>query len=100
MKIKRFNELNESVDFSSSKIKELFTDGKNVHRGLTDVKLKGDILTISHAGNMGNSITRSVDPNIIALGLPTIAELKKQYKVILEDGSPDYMYTIKFDLSK
>lgn len=100
MKIKKFNDLNEKVNISISEIQELFTDGKTVHRGLTDVKLKGNILTISHSGNMGNSITRSVDPNINALGLPTIAELKKQYKVVLEDGSPDYMYTIKFDLSK
>lgn len=99
MKLKRFNELNEKVEISTSEIKELFVNGKTVHRGLTDVEVKDDVLTISHSGNMGNSITHSVDPNLKSLGLPTIAELKKQYTVISEDGAPDYLYTIEFDLS-
>jgi hypothetical protein len=77
MKLKRFDELNEKVEISTSKIKEIFTNGRTVHRGLTDVQVKDNVLTISHSGNMGNSITRSVDPNINSLGLPTIAELKK-----------------------
>jgi hypothetical protein len=99
MKLKRFNELNEKVEISVSEIKELFTNGRTVHRGLTDVNVSDNTLTISHSGNMGNSITRSVDPNINSLGLPTISDLKKQYKVISEEGSPDYLYTIEFDLS-
>lgn len=100
MKIKRVNQLNEKVEISASEIKQIFKNGETVHRGLTDVKVKNNVLMISHSGNMGNNITRNVDPNIERLGLPKISELKKQYKVISEDGSPDYLYTIKFDLSK
>ena len=66
--------------------------------GLTEVTVKNNILIVSHNGNMGNTIERSINPNLEALQLPVIEELKREYKVIIEDGSPDYMYLIKFRL--
>jgi len=47
---------------------------------------------------MGNSIERSVNPNLKMMGLPTISELSNQYDVISEKGSPDYSYNIQFKI--
>lgn len=62
------------------------------------IKSKTKILSIEHTGNMGNSIKTSVDPNLKHIGLPTISELKDIYEVIEERGSPDYYYSIEFDI--
>lgn len=71
--------------------------------GFTEVSVKKvgakRILQISHGGNMGNDIKRSVDPNLKQLGFPAIAKLKKMFDCIEEDGSPDYMYTLKLDVT-
>lgn len=68
--------------------------------GFTSAKLdkKREFLTITHNGNMGNSIERSVDLNLRMVGVPSIAMLKLTYQVIEEKGSPDYSYTIKFKI--
>lgn len=66
------------------------------HIGLTYVKIQGDLIEITHCGNMGSTIKRNVDPNLKKVDLPTIEELKKTNKVIEEDGSPDYIYYICF----
>ena len=71
---------------------------KNI--GLTSIKIKNGQLVINHGGNMGNTIERSVDPNIARVGLPSVKELKKMYNVLSEKGSPDYNWTIIFDLTK
>jgi hypothetical protein len=91
-------------------IYNIFSDNKLgfIQRGLTTVALspinpsktgKNDryILSVEHSGNMGNSIKRSVDPNLKRIELPTIEELKSIYEVIEERGSPDYYYSIEFD---
>jgi len=69
------------------------TDGR---MGFTEFKLnKKGILKITHAGNMGNSIKNSVDPNLQKMGLPKVEELKKLYKVVVEKGTPDYYYVLE-----
>lgn len=70
---------------------------KNV--GLTNVELKNNILTITHTGNMGNSIERSVNPNLKLINIESIEELKNKYTLISEEGCPDYLYQIKFKIN-
>lgn len=65
--------------------------------GFTEVKETENSLKISHDGNMGNSIERSVDPNLKHLGYGSIKYLKKLYRKFKEEGSPDYAYSIVFD---
>ena len=74
---------------------------RGIHVGFTSVKLdkKREVLTISHNGNMGNTIKHSVDPNLKMVGVPSIAMLKLTYQVIEENGSPDYSYMIKFKIN-
>jgi len=82
-------------------LREKFEKSNVIHVGLTTVSLLEDtakILNVEHAGNMGNSIERSVNPNLNRIGLPTISELKDIYEVIDEQGSPDYYYSIEFDI--
>lgn len=66
--------------------------------GFTTVEKDVNFLTITHNGNMGNSIERSVNSNLKELGYKSIEELKNMYNCILESGSPDYMYKIKFKI--
>lgn len=66
--------------------------------GFTSIKVKDGKLMISHNGNQGNSVEGSVDPNLKRAGFPTIKELKKKFKVVEEDGSPDYSWGIVFDI--
>ena len=73
----------------------LFAANKTLHTGFTTAELKNKVLIITHMGNMGNTIERSVNPNLRMMGLPSIEKLKEDCEVILEDGSPDYMYEIK-----
>lgn len=71
--------------------------------GLTDIAVRKSgpkrILRITHSGNMGNTIERSVDPNIEKIGFPKIKQLKKMFDVINEEGDPDYYYSIEFDIT-
>lgn len=73
---------------------------KTINRkcGFTNVVCENDILSISHNGNMGNSIDMSINPNLKLMNIETIQELKSKYKLISEVGSPDYAYTIKFKI--
>jgi hypothetical protein len=59
---------------------------------------KGKLLSITHRGNMGNSIKASVDPNLIKMGFPSIASLKKMFPNSKEEGSPDYSYVIEIQI--
>ena len=81
-------------------LKKVFHDNKRIGLGFTEAELLRNKLRITHAGNMGNSIKDSVNPNLKRLGLPPIEKLKKMYPVIKETGSPDYMYSIEFDIKK
>jgi len=67
----------------------------NYSCGFTTAKCKAGILSITHNGNMGNSIDRSVNPNLELLGIETIQQLKTKYTVIKETGYPDYSYQIQ-----
>lgn len=67
--------------------------------GFTEIKIRNGKLIISHSGNMGNSIEGSVNPNLKKASMPSIEELKKLYTVESETGSPDYSYSIIFNLS-
>jgi len=87
----------------TNSIREKFKDDNIINKGLTTISLSElgkstKILSIEHSGNMGNSIERSVNPNLKRIGLPTISELKDIYEVIDERGSPDYYYSIEFDI--
>ena len=68
-------------------------------RGFTRVERKGHFFSVSHNGNMGNSVTHSVNPNMEMMKLPSIQELKEKYIVVSEEGSPDMMWSIIFDLT-
>jgi hypothetical protein len=68
--------------------------------GFTKITNKNGKLIISHSGNMGNSVKDSVNPNLKIAGLPTIEQLKKKYPSYKEEGSPDYSYTITFNIPK
>ena len=93
-------EVTESVVINekSDNIKSVFKNENRIMFGLTEAILKGDELTVTHKGNMGNTISKNVNPNLEKIGLPTINELKKKFDVKLEEGSPDYMYKITFEL--
>jgi len=80
-------------------IKSVMKNGTVLDSGFTHIYLKGRELKIVHNGNMGNSIERSVDPNLKSAGIPSVKELKQIYKVKKEKGSPDYSWTIIFDIS-
>ena len=73
---------------------------KELHYGLTEVREDENTLEISHNGNMGNSIVRSVNPNLKELGYGSIASLKQLYKEYKEEGGPDYSYYIVFNKKK
>lgn len=87
-------------------IKKLTNDNDNDNNifiksvGLTTFYLftEKKILIIKHSGNMGNSIERSVDPNVERLLKLNIKNLKNIYKYN-ESGSPDYYYNIEFKLN-
>lgn len=84
----------------SDKVKDAFKNGRPIRIGLTSAELKGNKLIITHNGNMGNSIEKSVNPNLKIMGIPDIDKLKNKFKVVKEKGSPDYSYKIEFNLSK
>ena len=94
-KIKSFDDY-----FSINESFEDIINSKNYRRdvGFTKIIIKNNILSITHGGNMGDSIERSVDPNLEMIGFPTIEELKKKYEVIEEEGSPDYFWSIEFKI--
>lgn len=89
---------NETILMIKGLMKGISKHGVNV--GLTNIKLNKKILTITHTGNMGNSIEYSINPNLKLIKLPTINKLRTLFSVKEEIGSPDYMWYIKFDLSQ
>ena len=82
------------------KIIEFISNRKSlaIKVGFTSVQLLNNILNISHSGNMGNTIERSIDPNLAILKLPSIQEIKEVLKDYIEEGSPDYFYSISFKI--
>ena len=103
--IRKIKKYRITQQLMTEKLMELLYEDNIKNIGLTTVALstintysKPRILSIEHSGNMGNSITSSIDPNLKKLGLPTISELKDIFDVIDEKGSPDYYYSIEFDL--
>ena len=60
--------------------------------GLTKIIVRPRKTVITHGGNMGNTIDNSVRPNVDhLLTSGTFDELRK---VGVEEGGPDYMYTL------
>lgn len=82
-------------------IKEL-KPGFEAWCGFTTVKVntkKGKkLLTISHGGNMGNTIKDSVDPNLKIMGFPKVEALKEMFPIVEEEGTPDYSWYVMFDI--
>lgn len=72
-------------------------DNQTYRYGFLEVIRKNNTLIVAYGGNMGNGM-REVDNCLKGLGLPSTKILKKNYKVVKEDGSPDYMYTLRLDL--
>jgi hypothetical protein len=73
--------------------------GFKLDSGLTHITKRKNILNIWHFGNMGNSIEHSVNPNLERINFPTIDELKSDFEVRTEVGTPDYAWSIEFDLT-
>ena len=66
--------------------------------GFTAISLKGNTVEISHAGNMGNTVERSVKPAVnFMLGQDAFDTLQKAGK---EKGVPDYLYTLRIPKAK
>lgn len=79
-------------------IKILNDNDNRIDIGLTHIILFDNVLIIEHNGNMGNSIEQSVNPNLNKCGLPSIDKLKTIFRLYYEEGSPDYLYIIKFKM--
>ena len=67
---------------------------KTLRTGFTTIKITKQKVTIEHAGNMGNTILRSVKPNVDAL-LGEGAFDKLKVNILEETGYPDYFYVLK-----
>ena len=65
--------------------------------GLT-IDKKMTTLKINYGGNMGCKIITDINPRLVDLGLPSVAELKQLYPSYVEKGSPDYWWEIEFNL--
>lgn len=61
--------------------RDVKTPGKT-QIGLTSLQWGMGSLEISHSGNMGNTIMRSVDPNLENIGFPSIEDLRATFRVI------------------
>lgn len=68
--------------------------------GCTGVSEGKSHLLIIHAGNMGASIAKNVDPDLKHMGFPSVAKLKKTHKVLSEEGSPDYLWKLSLKKPK
>tara|TARA_R110000737_G_scaffold40020_1_gene60302 strand:+ start:5644 stop:6822 length:1179 start_codon:yes stop_codon:yes gene_type:complete len=96
------NESTEVEEAASWKTKytRLSADAKIKRIGFTKISEDDKILEISHGGNQGNTIERSIDPNIKKAGLPTVAKLKEKFTNYYENGSPSYEWVIQFKKPK
>lgn len=70
------------------------TREKELSCGFTRVSLKGYSLKIEHVGNMGNSLD-NINENMTIMGLPSLSELKRLFKIEKEMGSADYYYKLQ-----
>ena len=61
--------------------------------GFTNIKCNDKFAVISHGGNMGNTI-KHVNENLHRLNKLEVEFLKEKAIKWVEDGSPDYMYTL------
>jgi hypothetical protein len=78
--------------------KEITNKGyKTVYIGLTTIALsrKDATITITHAGNMGNTIASVRENFDMEYGAGSFDSLIKRCKKMEENGSPDYLYTRK-----
>ena len=63
-----------------------------MHLGLTTIMIGSSRVVISHTGNMGNTVEKSVEPNVdVMLGT---GKLDKLLRLGTITGSPDYMWTL------
>lgn len=62
--------------------------------GLTEIKIKKNITTVTHSGNMSNTIEGSVKPNVDQLLGEGAFDRLLQNK-IKEEGSADYLYILQ-----
>ena len=78
------------------KIGELLKGKRSVSIGFTHISYskRTKLMTITHNGNMGNSIERSVNPNLDLAKLPPVDVLKERYEVVSEVGNPDYSWKL------
>ena len=70
---------------------------KKTNIGFTSIEEDSNTLEISHAGNMSNTVKGSVDPNLKIAGIPSVKQLKKKFPKFIEEGSPSYMWSIRFE---
>lgn len=99
MGFESFSKIFESNKIVKTKVQILELKPKFYKQvGFTKIKIDKNALTISHGGNMGNSVKDSVDPNLERAGFPPVSSIKKMFSSYEESGSPDSMWSIKFDL--
>lgn len=59
---------------------------------------KKTLLIMEHAGNMGDTIEKNVIPNMKVFFIDV--NLYDLFEKVEETGSPDYLYTVVFDMDK
>lgn len=75
------------------------------HYGLTEIaidrKYNTTVMTITHNGNMGNSV-KDVEKNVRKILGKSLDSFLKPHKVISDEskGSPDYSYTRKITFKR
>lgn len=86
----------KEIILSIKKIRKIMivTREKKVSCGSTYVSLNGYSLKIEHMGNMGNSLD-NINENMTIMGLPSLSELKRLFKIEKEIGSADYYYKLQ-----
>ena len=65
---------------------------KTLRFGLTEIEIRPRKTVIYHGGNMGNTIDRSVRPNVDHLLGENMFDALRAVGV--EDGHPSYIYTL------
>ncbi len=79
-------------------VKAIITNMKGNKRdiGFTHFKRQKNFFEITHGGNMSNGIS-SVNENLeIMFNIPNLIEKIKDTFTVNENGSPDYMYELRF----
>jgi len=91
--------LNESYEDLSVTLQKLAGKSRMFGMGTLSVDKDMRAFKITWDGNMGSTIERSVDPELVARNIPTVAELKEMYPDFIEEGTPEYQWQIVFKLS-